>query len=128
MPRHWLRAPRHHTCKASTQKSLVSWEPKISVKAPVNSTSTPSGTNFSFAGGSWSQPFATFPARSVRVFPPSAVFAHAHLGLGIDGDFQRLGVALDLAPDRLDVGKDGLGLLGLPERLALLNPLEAVVH
>src|SRR5215813_3980872 len=106
MPRQLARMPHHHTCKASTQKSLVSPEPNTSVSAPVNSTSTPNGTSFSFAGGSWSQPFATFPARSVRVFPPSAVLPQFHLGLGIDRDFQNFGVGPGFFPDRLDVGKD----------------------
>src|SRR5947209_1117176 len=128
MPRYLARTPRHHTCNASTQKSLVSPEPKTSVNAPVNNTRSPKGTSFSLAGGSWSQPFSTSPSPSVRVFPPPHVIPHRHLGLRVHRDFQRLRVVPHLLPDCLDVGEDGVGLLGLLQRLALLNALEAIIQ
>src|SRR5690242_4781926 len=101
MPRYLARAPRHHTCKASTQKSLVSPEPKTSVNAPVSNTRTPKGTSFSLAGGSWSQPSSTFPSLSVRLFPPPHVIPHRHLGLGVNRNLQRLGVVPHLLMHRL---------------------------
>src|SRR5215813_5805583 len=128
MPRQLARMPHHHTCKASTQKSLVSPEPNTSVSAPVSNTSTPNGTSFSFAGGSWSQPFATFPSPSVRLFSPAYVVPHRHLGLSIDRDFQRPRVVARLRARRRDVREDGVGLLRLLQRLALLKPLAAVAH
>src|SRR3982750_1559293 len=122
------RAWSHHSFKASTQASLVSRAPKISINAPVATVRMPNGTNFAFAGGSWSQPLGTSPALSLRVFPPTDVLAHAHLGLGVHRDLQRLGLVAGLFPHLLDVGEDRVGLLGLLQRLALLNPLEAIVH
>src|SRR5512142_18999 len=88
----------------------------------------PNGTSFSFAGGSWSHPFSTSPSESVRVFPPANVLAQGHLGLRVHRDLQRLGLVPGLFPHRLNVGEDRVGLVGLLQRLALLNPLEAVVH
>src|SRR3712207_6156039 len=111
MPRCPDRAPRHHACKASTQKSLLSPAPKTSVKAPVKSTSTPNGVTFCLAGGSWSQPFSSRPSLPARVFPPSRVVPDRYLGLRVDGDLQGLGVVPDLLADPLDVGEDGVGLL-----------------
>src|SRR6516164_9586948 len=128
MPRYLARTPHHHTRSASTQKSLVSPEPNTSVNAPVNSTSTPNGTHFSLAGGSWSQPFSTFPAPSVRLFPPPHVVPHRHLRLGVDRDCQGPRVVTHLLPHRRHVREDGVGLLGLLQRLALLDALEAVAH
>src|SRR3954447_23891957 len=123
MPRYLSRTPRHHTCKASTQKSLVSEEPKTNVNAPVNNTSTPNGTSFSLAGGSWSQPFSTSPSPSVRVFPPPHVVPHRHQRHGVHRHLQRLGVVPRLLAHRPDVGEDGVGLLGLAQRLALADAL-----
>src|SRR5437763_11665123 len=88
----------------------------------------PKGTSFRLAGGSWSQPLATSPSEPVRVFPPTDVVAQGHLRLGVHRDLQRRGVVADLVPYRLDVGEDRVGLLSLLQRLALLEPLEAVVH
>src|SRR6476646_1599824 len=128
MPRYWFRTRHHHTCKASTHKSLVSPLPNTSVKAFVNNTSTPNGTSFSFAGGSWSQPFSTFPAASVRLFPPTHVVPYRHFRLGVDGDFQRPRVAGHLLPHRRNIGEDGIGLLGLLQRFALHTSFETVAH
>src|SRR3954451_15710977 len=128
MPRHRARAPRHHTCNPSTQKSLLPAGPNTSVKAPVNNTSTPNGTSFSLAGGSWSQPFSTSPSPSVRVFPPPNEVPHRHLRLGVHRHLQRLGVVPHLLAHRPDVGEDGVGLPGLAQRLALADALEAVVQ
>src|SRR5262245_14114746 len=128
MPRHWARVPRHHTCKASTQKSLLPPDPNTSVNAPVHNTSTPNGTNFSLAGGPWPQPFSASPSLPVRLFPPPHIIAHCHLRLGVDRNLQRLRVVAHLLTHRLHVGEDGVGLLGLLQRLALLDPLEAVVQ
>src|SRR3954469_16978558 len=88
----------------------------------------PYGVNFRFAGGSWSHPSGTSPAESVRVFPPTDVVAQGHLRLGVHRDLQRRGIVADLLADRTDVGEDRVGLLGLLQRLALLEPLEAIVH
>src|SRR5512132_641838 len=118
----------HHSFNASTQASLVSRAPKTSIKAPVATIRMPNGTNFSFAGGSWSQPFGTLPSASVRVFPPTDVLTQSHLGLGVHGDLQSPGIVPDLFPHLLDVREDRVGLLGLLQRLALLDPLEARVH
>src|ERR1044072_6421262 len=118
----------HHSFNASTQASLVSRVPNTSIKAPVATIRMPNGTNFAFAGGSWSQPLGTSPSESVRVFPPPDVIAQAHLGLRVHGDFQRLGLRPGLFPDLLDVGEDRVGLLGLLQGLAILDPLEAIVH
>src|SRR5487761_1880155 len=96
------RAPRHHTLRASAQKSLLPPSPNTSVKAPVSNTNTPNGVTFCFAGGSWSQPFSTTPSASVRVFPPSAVVAYGHFRLRVDGNLQGLVVVTDFLANRLD--------------------------
>src|SRR5512135_1504660 len=88
----------------------------------------PNATCFSWAGGSLSHPLVTLPAASVLVFPPASVIAQGHLRLRVPRDLQRLGIVPDLLPHRLDVGEDRIGLLGLLQRLALADPLEAVVH
>src|SRR3954451_23512078 len=119
MPRHLARAPRHHSCKASTQKSLLSPEPKTNVKAPVSNTSTPKGVSFSLAGGSWSQPCSTFPSPSVRLFSPPHVIPYGHLGLGVDRNLQCLRVIPHLLAHGLHMGEDGVRLLRLAQRLAL---------
>src|ERR1700729_2937826 len=124
MPRYPDRAPRHQAIRASTQKSLLPPQPKTSVNAPVNNTSTPNGVTFSLAGGSWSQPFS----RSVRVFPPARVVPHRHFRLRIDGELQGLGVVPNLLAGRLDIGEDGVGLLRLLQGLALAEAFEPVVH
>src|SRR5512144_609767 len=118
----------HHSFNASTQASLVSRDPNTSINAPVATVRMPNGTSFAFAGGSWSQPFGTLPSASVRVFPPADVIAQAHLGLGVHGDRERLGFVAHLFLHLLHVREDRIGLLGLLQRLALLNPLEAIVH
>src|SRR5215471_185249 len=118
----------HHSFNASTQASLVSRDPNTSINAPVATVRMPNGTSFAFAGGSWSQPFGTLPSASVRVFPPTDVIAQAHLGLRVHRDLQRLGLLPGLFPDLLHVREDRIRLLGLLQRLALLNPLEVVVH
>src|SRR5512144_373462 len=87
----------------------------------------PNGTSFSFAGGSWSHPFVTSPSESVRVFPPANVLAQGHLGLRVPGDLQRLGLVAGLFPHRRHVGEDRVGLLGLLQRLALLDPLDTTL-
>src|SRR3954449_7675110 len=120
-PRSALTRP-HHIRNASTQASLVSREPKINVNAPLATIRMPKGTNFSFAGGSWSHPLATSPSASVRVFPPADVVAQGHLRLGIHRDLQRTGLPSGLFPHRLDIGEDRVGLVGLLQRLALLEP------
>src|SRR5512135_3487227 len=111
----------HHSFNASTQASLVSRDPNTSINAPVATIRIPNGTSFAFAGGSWSQPLGTSPSASVRVFSPTDVIAQAHLGLGVHGDLQRLGLVPGLLSHLLDVGEDRVGLLGLLQRLALLN-------
>src|SRR5512142_256728 len=126
-PRH-PRTWSHHSFSASTHASLVSRDANRSINAPVATVRMPNGTSFSFAGGSWSHPFGTFPLASVRVFPPTDVIAHAHLGLGIHRDFQRLRFLAHLLLHLLDVGEDRLSLRGLLQRLALLDALEAIVH
>src|SRR5512135_3061121 len=88
----------------------------------------PNATCFSWAGGSLSHPLVTLPAASVRVFPPASVIAQGHLGLRVHRDLQRLGIVSNLLLHRLHVGEDRVSLLGLLQRLALLNPLEAIVH
>src|SRR5262249_14744946 len=119
----------HHTRSASTQKSLVSRDDvKISVSAPVASISTPKGVHLALAGGAWSHPLGMPPSQSVRVFPPTAGVALLDLGLGVQGDLQGLGVVLDLLAHRGDVGEDGVGVLGLAQRLGLLDALESVAH
>src|SRR3954452_24204921 len=116
----------HHTFKASAQKSLVSRDfVKINVSAPVASISTPNGVHFVPAGGSWSHAPGVFPSESVRLFPPPRVVPLVDLRLGVDGDLQRLGVVAVLAAGGLNVGEDGVGVLGLLQRLCLLDPLEA---
>src|SRR3954467_10817575 len=93
-PRTWS----HHICNASTQASLVSRDPNRSINAPVATIRTPNGTDFSFAGGSWSHPLATSPSALVRVFPPTDVIAQGHLRLGIHRDLQRTGLVPALFP------------------------------
>src|SRR3954453_13776213 len=122
------RARSHHICNASAQASLVSRDPNSSINAPVATIRMPNGTSFSFAGGSWSHPLVTSPSEPVRVFPPTDVLAQGHLGLGVHRDLQRLGLVPHLVPHRLNVGEDRVGLVGLLQRLAFLNALEAVVH
>src|SRR3954453_7766579 len=120
---------RHHTFRASAQKSLVSRDRvKITVSAPVASISTPNGVHFVPAGGSWSHAAGVFPSESVRLFPPPRVVPLVDLRLGVDGDLQRLGVVAVLPAGGLDVGEDGVGVLGLLQRLGLLDPLEPVAH
>src|SRR5215207_2263306 len=125
---YWPRAISHQRTKASTQKSLVSRWPKNKVSAPVASTRMPSGVHLRTGGGSWSQPLGACPRESVRLFPPAGVVALVHLRLGVDGDLQRLRVALDLLSHRGEVGEDGVGVLGLPQGLGLDDALEPVVH
>src|SRR3954447_23003933 len=120
---------RHHTLKASAQKSLVSRDRvKINVSAPVARTSTPKGVHFVPPGGSWSHAAGVSPSESVRLFPPPRVVPLVDLRLGVDGDLQGLGVVAVLPAGGLDVGEDGVGVLGLLQRLGLLDPLEAVAH
>src|SRR3982751_3186726 len=90
---------RHHTSKASAQKSLVSRDRvKINVSAPVASINTPNGVHFVPAGGSWSHALGVFPSESVRLFPPPRVIPLADLRFGVDGDLQDFGsVAIFLA-------------------------------
>src|SRR4051812_1567628 len=120
---------RHHTFKASAQKSLVSrdWL-KITVSAPVASINTPNGVHFVPAGGSWSHALGVFPSESVRLFPPPRVVPLVDLRLGVDGDLQGLGVVAVLPAGGLNVGEDGVGVLGLLQRLGLLDPLDPVAH
>src|SRR4051812_10641834 len=118
----------HHIRNASAQASLVSCDPNRSINAPLATIRMPNGTSFAFAGGSWSQPLATSPAPSVRVFPPTSVIAQGHLRLRVHRDLQGLRIVAHLSLHRLHVGEDRVGLLGLLQRLALLDPLEAIVH
>src|SRR3954452_5884354 len=118
----------HHSINASTQKSLVSRPPKINVSAPVANTKMPNGVHFRFAGGSWSHALGVWSSASVRLFSPPGVIALAHLRLGVDGRLQRRRIVLDLLTHRLHVGEDRIRLLGLFQRLGLLNPLEAITH
>src|SRR6202030_263128 len=106
-----------HIRNASTQASLVSCVPKISINAPLATIRMPKGTNFTFAGGSWSHPLATTPSALVRVFPPTHIIAQGYLRLGVHRDLQRPGLSSGLFPHRLDVGEDRIGLLGLLQRL-----------
>src|SRR3954451_8786319 len=99
----------HHIRNTSAQASLVSCDPNRSINAPVATIRMPNGTSFSFAGGSWSHPRVTSPSEPVRVFPPTDVIAQAHLRLRVHRDLQRLGLAPDLVPHRLDVGEDRVG-------------------
>src|SRR4051812_13082673 len=125
----WSFTVSHHTFRASAQKSLVSRDfVKISVSAPVASISTPNGVHFVPAGGSWSHAAGVFPSESVRLFPPPRVVPLVDLRLGVDGDLQGLGVVAVLPAGGLDVGEDGVGVLGLLQRLGLLDPLEPVAH
>src|SRR4051795_1840363 len=120
---------RHHTFKASAQKSLVSRDRvKINVSAPVASINTPNGVHFVSAGGSWSHAPGVFPSESVRLFPPPRVVPLVDLRLGVDGDLQGFGVVARLLAGGAHVGEDGVGLLGLLQRLGLLNPLDPVAH
>src|SRR3954468_11197777 len=119
----------HHTFKASAQKSLVSRDfVKINVSAPVASINTPNGVHFVSAGGSWSHAAGVLPSESVRLFPPPRVVPLADLRLGVDGDLQGLGVVARLLAGGVHVGEDGVGLLGLLQRLGLLDPLDPVAH
>src|SRR3954451_9545069 len=99
------RTRSHHTCNASAQASLVSYDPNSSINAPVATIKMPNGTSFAFAGGSWSHPLVTSPSAPVRVFPPTDVIAQAHLRLRVHRDFQRLGFVPELSPLGLDVGE-----------------------
>src|SRR3954470_4723717 len=119
----------HHTFRASAQKSLVSRDRvKTNVNAPVASIKTPNGVHFVLAGGSWSHAAGVFPSESVRLFPPPRVVPLADLRLGVDGDLQGFGVVARLPAGGADVGEDGVGLLGLLQRLGLLDPLDPVAH
>src|SRR3954449_8002845 len=119
----------HHTFKASAQKSLVSRDfVKINVSAPVASISTPNGVHFVPAGGSWSHAPGVFPSESVLLFSPPRVVPLVDLRLGVDGDLQGLGVVAILSAGGAHVGEDGVGLLGLLQRLGLLDPLDPVAH
>src|SRR5262245_54241173 len=118
----------HHSRSPSTQKSLVSACPKISVSAPVASTKIPSGVHFLRAGGSWSQAFSPRPCESVLPFSPPRIVPLVHLRLGVHRDLQRLRVVLVLPAAGLDVGEDGGGLREPLERLGLLDPLEPVAQ
>src|SRR5215831_471388 len=119
----------HHTFKASAQKSLVSRDRvKIIVSAPVASINTPNGVHFVSAGGSWSHASGVFPWESVLLFPPPRVVPLVDFRLGVDGDLQGFGVVAGLLAGGVHVGEDGFGVLGLLQRLGLLNPLEAVAH
>src|SRR3954462_11741532 len=118
----------HHIRNASAQASLVSCDPNRSINAPVATIRMPNGTSFAFAGGSWSQPLVTLPSPSVRVFPPTSVIAQGQLRLRVHRDLQGHAIVPHLLPHLLHVGEDRVGLLGLLQRLAFLDPLEAVVH
>src|SRR4051794_9764086 len=119
----------HHTFKASAQKSLVSRDRvKINVSAPVASINTPNGVHFVSAGGSWSHAAGVFPSESVRLFPPPRVVPLVDLRLGVDGDLQGLGVVARLPAGGAHAGEDGVGVLGLLQRLGLLDPLHPVAH
>ena len=52
IPRQFFRTSCHHNLSPSTQKSLVSWEPKRIVNAPVANTKMPNGVHFRSGGGS----------------------------------------------------------------------------
>src|SRR3954465_13564477 len=115
---------RHHTFKASAQKSLVSRDRvKTNVNAPVASISTPNGVHFVPAGGSWSHAAGVLPSESAPVFPPPRVVPLVDLRLGVDGDLPGLGGVAILAAGDLNVGEDGVGVLGPPQQLGLLDPL-----
>src|SRR3954462_6551052 len=125
----WCFTVSHHTFRAPPQKSLVSRDRvKISVSAPVASISTPNGVHFVPAGGSWSHAAGVFPSESVRLFPPPRVVPLVDLRLRVDGDLQGLGVVARLPAGGVHVGEDSVGLLGLLQRLGLLDPLEPVAH
>src|SRR3954470_16204888 len=112
----------HHTCKASTQKSLVSREDvKINVSAPVASISTPNGVHFVLAGGSWSHALGVWPSESVRHFSPPRVVPHIDLRLGVEGNLQGSRVVAVPRAGGGHVGEEGVGVLGLLQRLGLLN-------
>src|SRR3954465_2358610 len=120
---------RHHTFKASAQKSLVSRDRvKTNVNAPVASINTPNGVHFVPAGGSWSHAPGVFPSASVLHFPPPRVVPLVDLRLGVDGDLQGFGVVAVLPAGGAHVGEDGVGVLGLLQRLGLLNPLDPVAQ
>src|SRR5947209_1855078 len=119
----------HHTLKASAQKSLVSRDRvKINVSAPVASINTPNGVHFVSAGGSWSHAAGVLPSESVRLFPPPRVVPLGDLRLGVDRDLQGLGVVAMLLAGGVHVGEDGVGVLGLLQRLGLLDPLDPVAQ
>src|SRR3954463_11014719 len=119
----------HHTFKASAQKSLVSRDRvKINVSAPVASINTPNGVHFVSAGGAWSHAPGVFPSESVRLFPPPRVVPLVDLRLGVDGDLQGFGVVAGLLAGGAHVSEDGVGVLGLLQRLGLLNPLDPVAQ
>src|SRR3954471_22808219 len=99
----------HHIRNASAQASLVSCEPNRSINAPVATIRMPNGTSFAFAGGSWSQPWVTFPLLSVRVFPPASVIAQGHLRLRVHRDLQGLGILPHLFFHLVHVGEDRIG-------------------
>src|SRR3954451_10395798 len=125
----WSLTDSHQTFKASAQKSLVSRDRvKINVSAPVASINTPNGVHFVSAGGSWSHAPGVFPSESVRLFPPPRVVPLVDLRLGVDGELQGLGVGARLPAGGAHVGEDGVGVLGLLQRLGLLDPLDPVAH
>src|SRR5437764_14156569 len=116
---------RHHTLKASAQKSLVSRDRvKINVSAPVANINTPNGVHFVPAGGSWSHAAGVIPSESVLLFPPPRVVPLVYLRLGVDGDLQGFGVVAVLLAGGVHVGRDGVGLLGLLPRLGLRYPFD----
>src|SRR4051794_38663891 len=118
----------HHSCNPSAQQSLLSRSQKISVSAPVASTRMPRGVHFRFGGGSWSQPWAISPSESVLPFSPPRVVPLVHLGLGVVGDLQRLGVVGVFLLDPVDVGEDGVSLGEFLQGFGLLDAPEPVAH
>src|SRR3954469_6660745 len=112
----------HHTFKASAQKSLVSRDfVKINVSAPVASINTPKGVHFVPAGGSWSHAAGVFPSESVRLFPPPRIVPLGDLRLGVARNRQGLGILAIFLTGGVHVGEDGVGVLGLLQRLGLLD-------
>src|SRR6516164_4993447 len=125
----WSLTDSHHIFKASTQKSLVSrLDVKINVSAPVASSNTPNGVHFVLAGGSWSHALGVSAWESVLHFSPPRVVSLVDLRLGVDRDFQGLGVVALLLAGGVDVGEDGVRVFGLLQWFGLLNALEAIAQ
>ena len=61
-------------------------------------------------------------------FSPTSIIAQRYLRLGVHGDLQGFGIAASLLLHLLHVGENRVGLFGLLQRFAFLNPLEPVVH